>query len=70
METIGETIKTLIKAESYLVERSKVSDEIIRFIKEMLPFDYELIQEKEENYQILIKLLKKEAKEDGKENKK
>jgi predicted transcriptional regulator len=64
METIGETIKTLVKAESYLVERSKVSDETIRFIKEMLPFDYELIQEKEENYQILIKLLKKEAKED------
>lgn len=57
MKTIGETIKTLVKAESYLVERSKVSDEIIRFIKENLPFDYELIQEKEENYQELIKLL-------------
>ena len=68
MKTIGETIKTLVKAENYLSERSKISDETIAFIKEMLPFDYELIQEKENNYQELIKLIKhfkKEIKKDG-----
>ena len=58
MKTIGETIKTLVKTNDYLSERSKVSDETIRFIKEMLPFDYELIKEKENNYQELIKLIK------------
>lgn len=66
MKTIGVTIKTLVKTENYLVERSKVSDEIMAFIKEMLPFDYELIQEKENEYQELIKHLKKELQQDGK----
>lgn len=56
--TVGETLKKLITAENYLTERMKVSDEFINLIREMLPYDYEYIQEKEEDYQKQIVFLK------------
>lgn len=56
--TVGETLKKLITAENYLTERMKISDEFINLIREMLPSDYEYIQEKEENYQKQLIFLK------------
>lgn len=52
--TIGEIIKTLVKTDNYLMERAKINDATIHMIKEMMPFDYELFQEKEEAYQYII----------------
>jgi hypothetical protein len=56
--TVAETLKKLITAENYLTERMKVSDEFINLIRDMLPYDYEYIKEKEEDYQKQIILLK------------
>jgi hypothetical protein len=56
--TVGETIKKLIKAENYAEVRVGISDDFIRFVRDMLPNDYEYIEEKEQAYQDLIKLLK------------
>lgn len=56
--TVGETLKKLITAENYLTERMKISDEFINLIREMLPSDYEYIQEKEEDYQKQLIFLK------------
>lgn len=56
--TVAETLKKLITTENYLTERMKVSDEFINLIRDMLPYDYEYIKEKEEDYQKQIILLK------------
>ena len=56
--TIGEIIKMLDKSENYLKDRLTVSDELIDMVKTMMPYDYERIQEKEEHYLSLVKLLK------------
>jgi hypothetical protein len=57
--TLGEIIKKLVLSENYLIARSNVSDEIISFIETTLPRDYELLREKEEEYQRIISVLKK-----------
>ena len=57
--TLGEIIKELVLSENYLIARSNVSDEIISFIETTLPRDYELLREKEEEYQRIISVLKK-----------
>lgn len=56
--TTGEIITKLIKAENYLEERIKISDEFINFVKDMMPIDYEYFKEKEEAYQSLIEMMK------------
>lgn len=61
--TIGDIIKILIKSEdeyAYRQCRKIVSDDTIKFIKEMLPSDYEYFAEKEENYQEHLKNLNDE----------
>ena len=55
--TIGEIIKTLVKTENYLEERMKIGDQIVNFIKEMMPHDYDLFKEKEESYQSIVELI-------------
>jgi hypothetical protein len=55
--TINENIKKLIKAENYIEVRITISDDFINFVKQMLPNDYEYIEEKEEAYQLLLKSL-------------
>ena len=57
--TLGEIIKKLVLSENYLIARSNVSDEIISFIETTRPRDYELLREKEEEYQRIISVLKK-----------
>jgi hypothetical protein len=57
--TLGEIIKELVLSENYLIARSNVSDEIISFIETTRPRDYELLREKEEEYQRIISVLKK-----------
>ena len=56
--TVGEALKKLVTAENYTQVRMTISDEFINFIKEMLPSDYEYIEEKENNYQEMLTLLK------------
>lgn len=56
--TVGETLKKLITAENYMQVRMTISDEFINLVREMLPSDYEYIQEKEEDYQKQIIFLK------------
>jgi len=56
--TVGEALKKLVMAENYVQVRMTISDEFINFIKDMLPSDYEYIEEKENNYQEMLTLLK------------
>lgn len=56
--TTGEIITKLIKAENYLEERMKISDEFIELVKDMMPGDYEYFREKEEAYQSVIEMMK------------
>jgi hypothetical protein len=56
--TIGETLKKLITAEHYAEVRITVPDNLISFIKEMLPDDYGYIEAKEESYQEVLTILK------------
>ena len=56
--TVGEALKKLVTAENYAQVRRTISDEFINFIKEMLPSDYEYIEEKENDYQEMLKILK------------
>lgn len=56
--TVNENIKRLIKAENYTEVRITISDDFINFVKQMLPSDYEYIEEKEEAYQLLLKSIK------------
>ena len=55
--TVGESIKHLVNAENYAEVRMGYSDEFIDFIHNMIPSSYDLIEEKEKTYQILVKLL-------------
>jgi len=55
--TVGENIKYLVNAENYAEVRIGYSDDFINFLREMMPRDYELIEEKEKTYQLLLKLL-------------
>ena len=57
--TLGEVIKKLILSENYLIERSNVSDDMISFIETLRPHDYDLLKEREEEYQRIISVLKK-----------
>jgi len=54
---IGERIKKLVTADSYLDERVKVSDQFIDMVRDCLPSDYDYIKEKESAYQELVRLL-------------
>lgn len=56
--TVGEALKKLVTAENYTQVRMTISDEFINFIKDMLPSDYEYIEEKENNYQEMLTILK------------
>jgi predicted RNA-binding protein YlqC (UPF0109 family) len=53
--TTGEIIKELITAKDYVKVRMTVSDEFIEFVKQMLPSDYEYFEEKENEYNAMIK---------------
>jgi hypothetical protein len=57
--TVGEIINSLITAENYAEIRMTIDDNFILFIKDMMPGDYELLKQKEERYQALVKLLNK-----------
>ena len=57
--TLGEIIKKLVLSENYLIVRGNVSDELISFIEATRPRDYELLREKEDEYQRIISVLKK-----------
>ena len=56
--TVGETIKMLDKSENYLKDRLPISDEFIDMVKNMMPYDYDRIKEKEEHYIKLVKTLR------------
>ena len=56
--TVGEALKKLVTAENYAQVRRTISDEFINFIKNMLPSDYEYIEEKENDYQEMLIILK------------
>ena len=56
--TVGEALKKLVTAENYTQVRMTISDEFINFIKDMLPSDYEYIEEKENDYQEMLTILK------------
>jgi hypothetical protein len=56
--TVGEALKKLVTAENYTQVRMTISDEFINFIKDMFPSDYEYIEEKENNYQEMLIILK------------
>ena len=56
--TVGDTIKKLEKSENYLKDRLTVSDEFIDMVRNMKPYDYDRIKEKEEHYLRLVKTLK------------
>lgn len=60
---IGDIIKTLVKTDEYFTERGKISDDTIDMIRTIMPFDYELFQEKEESYQEFILNLRNGLKE-------
>ena len=55
--TIGEIMKSLIMADDYNEVRVNVSDEFINMAKTMLG-DFKYIEEKEEKYQELIKIVR------------
>ena len=56
--TIGDIIKTLVNTDNYFEERGKISDETIEMIKTLMYFDYELFEEKENDYQEFTSNLK------------
>tara|TARA_R100000951_G_scaffold60687_1_gene50954 strand:+ start:1113 stop:1319 length:207 start_codon:yes stop_codon:yes gene_type:complete len=56
--TIGDIIKTLVNTDNYFEERGKISDTTIKFIKTTMSFDYQLFEEKENDYQSFILNLK------------
>ena len=56
--TINRILKMLITSKNYIVERVKINDEVINFIREVFPSQYKYIAEKEKNYQVEIKYLK------------
>jgi hypothetical protein len=53
--TIGETLKKFITAPNYNEVRKNVDDSFIELVKELLPSDYEYIEEKEKAYQESLK---------------
>lgn len=55
-KNVGDIIKELITADNYIKARIAVSDEFIEMVKCCMPFQYELIAEKEEAYQYIIGL--------------
>ena len=55
--TVKEQLKTLKLAENYYTERVIVSDDFINMVKVMLPSDYEDIEEKENDYIEICKML-------------
>tara|TARA_R110001592_G_scaffold296913_1_gene567381 strand:- start:1076 stop:1279 length:204 start_codon:yes stop_codon:yes gene_type:complete len=61
--TIGDIIKKLVKTDEYFAERGKISDDTIDMIRTIMPFEYELFQEKENDYQEFISNLKNGLKE-------
>ncbi len=56
--TIGDIIKTLVNTDNYFEERGKISDTTIEFIKTTMSFDYQLFEEKENDYQNFISNLR------------
>ena len=62
MSRVGEILERLVKADNYIEERVKVSDELIDMAKCCLPSHYVYIKEKEEAYQGILKLLQGETK--------
>ena len=56
--TVGDTIKRLEESENYLKDRLTVSDDFIDMVKNIMPYDYDRIKEKEEHYLRLVKNLK------------
>ena len=54
----GEIIHELITSDDYLEARIKHSEEVVNFIKEYFPRDYEYFREKEEAFQDLYALLR------------
>ncbi len=55
--TVGEHITKLVKAENYLEERLRVTDEFIDMVRTCLPSHYNHIKDKEEAYQEIVRLL-------------
>lgn len=67
--TTQEILNLLVKCsdEDYLGYRMQISDDFIEFVKDMFPFDYGYIKEKEETYQRskdLLNILFKKKDED------
>tara|TARA_R100000541_G_scaffold45646_1_gene52628 strand:+ start:325 stop:531 length:207 start_codon:yes stop_codon:yes gene_type:complete len=56
--TIGDIIKTLVNTDNYFEERGKISDTTIEMIKTLMYFDYELFEDKENDYQGFISNLR------------
>ena len=54
--TVGEITKRLILADDYIIERSKVSDQMIDMVRSCMPGSYELIEDREYAYQELLKI--------------
>ncbi len=54
---VGETIDLLSKTDDYLGERLKTSDRYMDMIKTILPDSYKEIQEKEEAFLEVRKIL-------------
>lgn len=52
--TVGEILKKLITAENYAEVRATISDDFIEMVKDVLPGDYDYIEEKENQYQKFI----------------
>lgn len=61
--TIGDIIKTLVNTDNYFEEREKISDTTIEFIKTTMSFDYQLFEEKENDYQNFISNFRNELKD-------
>jgi len=53
--TVGEILKKLVNAPNYNEVRKNVNDNFIELVKDMLPSDYEYIEEKEKAYQESLK---------------
>jgi len=50
---VGEIITELIKGKNYLTFRLTLDDDMIDFIKENMPREYEYFREKEEAFKFL-----------------
>lgn len=55
---VEERIKMLIGSEHYASARIQTSDEFIDFLRTLRPKEYELIKEKEKEYQGMLIVLK------------